>query len=70
MKARKTKLMALLLTTSVVLAACGGTGAEGSSGNDAAPGQAAPAAGDTAGDAAEASELVWWGWTPDRKSVV
>lgn len=68
MKARKTKLMALLLTTSVVLAACGGTGAEGSSGNDAASGQAAPAAGDTAGDtagdAAEASELVWWGWTP------
>ena len=64
MKARKTKLMALLLTTSVVLAACGDAGTGSGNGNDAASGQTAPAAGDTAGTASGAADLVWWGWTP------
>ncbi len=66
MKARKTKLMALLLTTSVVLAACGDAGAGSSNENNtAAPEQKAEADQSTADNAsAGGADLVWWGWTP------
>ena len=65
MKGRKSKIMALLLTTSVVLAACGNAGTENSNGNDAASGQTAETAQNTTKTASsDASDLVWWGWTP------